>query len=152
MKRFAAVVLITLFICIIVFTPTTAFANSAQRLFYGVSSGGAIVNGQDCPVTVTAERLTFDIYSYPSPSGLTDYNSGVTAEYDFYNPADYDVNMQLVFPFGLIPDYVYDEEFNDTSKYSINVNGAETERSIRAVYTNSFSQFDIFDYLPKISD
>lgn len=152
MKRSAAVVLTLLLTCIIVFTPVIAFANSAQRHFYGVTSGGAIVNEKDCPVTVTAERLTFDIPSYPLLDELTDYNSAVTAEYDFYNPADYDVNMQLVFPFGLIPDYVYDEDFNDTSKYSIYVNGAETERSIRAVYTNSFPQFDIFDELPKISD
>lgn len=151
-KLFATVAILVL--CAMLLMPTTAFANSAQREFQGVSSTGALVTGTDCPVTVTSERLTFNIGSFPSMIFDSDdwasYSANVTAEYTFYNPADYDVNMQLVFPFGRIP-YWLGDNFVDEDKYSVYINGDKVERGLRATFSR-YGSFDLSNDLPRIRD
>lgn len=140
-----------MFLCVL-FIPMSAFANSAQREFEGVAANGAIVTDVDCPVQVTSERLTFNIADFPVVHGKqTEYNSNVVAEYAFYNPADYDVNMQLVFPFGTIP-YWIDIDYTDVDKYSVYVDGVKVERDIRAVYNEYDRPFDLSKDLAKIVD
>lgn len=137
------------------FTPhLTAHANSAQTHWRGRDSFGAYVTDENCPVVVEGEKLTLNIPSFPSNNYISledfeSYDANVTAEYTFHNPADYDVEMTLAFPFGKQPDYLYDRyDFNtgkylyydDTSLYSLTADGEEIERNIR--YTLNSWKFD----------
>lgn len=149
-KLIAAIVIATVFLTLL--TPATAFANSAQREFEGVESNGALVSETNCPIEVAEENLTFNIVDYPEVyEENPDYHSNVVAEYTFYNPADYDVNMQLVFPFGKVPYWVRDD-YVDTDKYGVYVNDVKVNREIRAVYSDRYSQFDLATDLAKIVD
>lgn len=151
MKK-AAFAFALILICCVICSPVVASANSAQRYFEGVTASGALVNETDCPIEVSAERLTFNITDSPEVYVDTpDYSSNVAAEYDFYNPKDYDVNMQLVFPFGRVPYWVRDD-YVDTHKYGAFVNGTKVERSIRAVYADYGVDFNLSRDLKKISD
>ena len=94
-----------------------ATANSAQMHWEGVSSTGAIITDGESPIMVEKELLTFDIAEFPQEyySNIDEYLSytgKVTAEYTFYNPADYTVTARLLFPFGTQPMYAarYDSE------------------------------------------
>lgn len=133
----------------------TAHANSAQTQWNGQDAFGAYVTDENCPVVVDKEILTLNVFSLPcnyyaSLEDLESYDATVTAEYTFRNPADYDVDMTLVFPFGARPDYfynsIYDEEkgeyvtFDDTARYAITADGEELERNIR--YTLESWKFD----------
>ena len=91
-------------------------ANSAQSYWKGTDATGAIVTDNDCPIVVEHERLTFGVQDFPEPhytsaEAFLAYPGKVTAEYSFYNPADYSVTATLRFPFGVLPDYAvtYDE-------------------------------------------
>lgn len=131
------------------------YANSAQSYWYGVDSFGAIQMESECPIEVKQEILTFDLEKFPSNSYFdTDsflaYDGRVTAEYTFYNPADYEVHATLVFPFGMEPDYgVYDVETGeelhhlDIDKYDILVNGETVERNIRYTLYDRYQTFDV---------
>ena len=82
-----------------------AYANSAQRHWSGTDVTGAVVTGEDCPIVVERELLTFDVQEfpeqyYPDTDSFLAYTGKVTAEYTFRNPADYTVTATLVFPFG----------------------------------------------------
>ena len=83
--------------------PTMAQANSAQTDWFGSSSTGAIVTGEDCPLTVQKEILTFDIQNFPSHDdnqyNNENYTASVSANYYFYNPTDLDLTIELAFPF-----------------------------------------------------
>lgn len=132
-------------------SPTMAFANSAQRYFEGIDANGALVNETECPVEVKSERLTFNIADYPVLREENfDYNSNVIAEYTFYNPADYDVNMQLVFPFGKVP-YWIENDYVDIQKYEVYVNDVKVDREIRAIYSED-EKFSLSRDLQKIQD
>ena len=87
-----------------------AYANSAQRHWSGTDVTGAVVTGEDCPIVVERELLTFDVQEfpeqyYPDTDSFLAYTGKVTAEYTFRNPADYTVTATLVFPFGDPPQY-----------------------------------------------
>ena len=82
-----------------------ASANSAQMHWRGTDATGAIIADENCPLIVEHELLTFDIGQFPESyyrevSDYLAYSGSVTAEYTFYNPADYSVDATLVFPFG----------------------------------------------------
>lgn len=133
-----------------------ASANSAQSQWTGTTSTGAIVTDENCPIIVENELLTFDIKEFPLQyyseiSDFLEYSGKVTAEYSFYNPADYIVNATLVFPFGHVPDYgyVYDHETSehiwnaDTDKYGITVNGESIDKQIRHTLIPFDSEFEL---------
>ena len=87
-----------------------ASANSAQTQWEGVDSAGAIVRDGGSPIIVEKELLTFDIQEFPGNhysdlDSYLAYSGKVTAEYTFYNPADYTVTATLLFPFGCEPMY-----------------------------------------------
>ncbi len=159
--------IICLFICTLFIStllPITANANSAQTQWRGVDSTGAMTVGENCPIEVTKEVLTFDISEFPAnyyreKEDYLAYTGKVSAEYTFYNPTDLTVTATLAFPFGKRPDYasIYDEESQsyitnvDTEKYDITVNGEAVEKNIR--YTlESDLQFDLENDLPKLRD
>ena len=78
-----------------------AYANSAQRHWSGTDVTGAVVTGEDCPIVVERELLTFDVQEfpeqyYPDTDSFLAYTGKVTAEYTFRNPADYTVNGSAV--------------------------------------------------------
>ena len=123
---------------------TPASANSAQMHWRGTDATGAIIADENCPLIVEHELLTFDIGQFPESyyrevSDYLAYSGSVTAEYTFYNPADYSVDATLVFPFGAIPDYghIRDSEtdemlrYSDTEKYDIIVDGKAIDRTLR---------------------
>ena len=142
----------------------TASANSAQTHWHGSDSFGAYVTDKDCPVTVESEKLTLRVPDFPSnyyssAEEFESYAASVTAEYTFYNPAEYAVEMTLAFPFGKSPDYMYgfyDEEqhtyitFNDTDRYAITADGEEVERTVR--YTLDSRAFDPQTDLARLSN
>lgn len=141
-----------------------ASANSAQTYWQGVSASGAIITDEECPIIVEHELLTFDLQDFPPKyynSETHNYNGKVTAKYTFKNPADYKVTATLAFPFGAYPSYIPDdhynpefaqpenENFSDTDKYAITVNGEEIEKELRHTYiASNYSNSD----LNKISD
>ncbi len=133
-----------------------ASANSAQTRWDGTDATGAIITGEDCPIVVEHENLTFDIQQFPEShySKVNDYltyTGRVTAEYTFYNPADYTVNATLAFPFGAVPDYghIWDNDtngtlcFSDTEKYDITVDGTPIDRTLRHTLTFWGEQFEL---------
>ena len=140
------------------------FANSAQARWDGVTSTGMIITEENCPIEVEKEVLTLDIQEFPQNHYQTNeeflhYTGKVTAEYTFYNPANYTVTATLVFPFGSLPDYanVWDHDTgeyinaSDTEKYNITVNGKQVETRIRHTLS-SMNYFALEDDLPKLVD
>ena len=149
-------------LCMILFLASdifklTALANSARRIWYGVDMTGTVVKGENCPIEVEDEQLTFDISEFPNSyyekkGDFLKYNGKVTAKYTFYNPSDYKVTAKLVFPFGYYPEYgpeEYDEEnqtykrIDDTAKFDIKINDKEIKKNLRhSLYYSDFD-FDI---------
>lgn len=146
-------------------TAAPAYANSAQSQWSGVDSTGTIVTDENCPIEVERELLTFDIQEFPSnyyhdAAELEGYTGRVTAEYTFYNPADYTVTATLVFPFGNLPTYayLYDSEsgvripFLDTELYGITVDGEPVDMEVRHTLSRVYDQFELDKDLPLLSD
>lgn len=136
----------------------TAKANSAQKDWSGSKGSGALVTDENCPVTVESELLTFNVNEFPqiyeqTEDELSEYGASVTASYSFYNPADYTVDMNLVFPFGTYPDYFYFDtgELDDTQKYEITVDGEKAERKLRHTYCGYY-EFSADEDIAKIRD
>lgn len=140
----------------IVFSPVTAFANSAQTHWEGTAGAGAMVTDDSSPIVVENELLTFDIQEFPDDyyteeEKYLSYSGKVTAEYAFYNPADYAVTAILAFPFGNIPDYgqIYDPETServlgtDTEKYNVTVDGQPIERKLRHTFLPVYDEFEL---------
>lgn len=152
-KYFVYIVVVSI---LSVFFPAPVFANSAQTNWIGTTSTGAIVTDDTCPIVVEKEVLTFDIQEFPKQhykdiAEYLSYSGKVTAEYTFYNPADYTVSATLVFPFGAVPDYgyLYDTQAEtrilnaDTEKYDITINGEPVEKKLRHTLTYFGSQFNL---------
>ena len=138
-----------------------ALANSAQRYWTGSTSTGALVTGEQCPVTVEKETLTFRISDFPDDyyeetDAALAYDAQVTARYELYNPADYTVELGLAFPFGELPDYLCDlaylEGFDDTARYQVTANGESVERRVRHTYQSDTRTFDTERELARLAD
>ncbi len=132
---------------------TSASANSAQTRWDGTDATGAIISDADCPVVVEHELLTFDISEFPRryystyhehEADFQTYSARVTAQYTFYNPADYTVTAKLLFPFGCQPDYA-DPRYTgaDTDKYGAAVNGETVPTTLRHSYARYAGQFEL---------
>ena len=156
-KRTIAAGLCALVLCSL--TPTSPYANSAQKRWDGVDATGAMISGEDTsdsPIIVEKEVLTFDIPEFPQEyyreqEDYLSYGGKVTAEYTFYNPSEYTVTAKLLFPFGNEPDYAYNYNHEtdqrvsniDTEKFDILVNGEAVEKKIRYSLTYPYSQFEL---------
>lgn len=130
-------------------------ANSAQMDWTGTTATGAIITEETCPIIVENEILTFDIQEFPkqyyqNAQDYLSYSGKVTAEYTFFNPAEYTVNAVLLFPFGTIPDYGYLRNTDtgelllgsDTEKYNVTINGTPAEKTLRHTLSLFGSQFE----------
>lgn len=136
--------------------PPHASANSAQTHWTGTTATGAIITNDECPIVVENENLTFDINEFPKQyynesEDYLSYNGKVTAEYTFYNPADYTVNAVLAFPFGTVPDYGIirnsktDETIwtADTERYNVSIDGTPIDKQLRHTFSLNGSQFEL---------
>ena len=142
----------------------TVSANSAQTHWQGVDAFGAVVQGGDCPVEVGHETLTFNLGEFPSnyyerAEDFLAYGGSVSAEYTFYNPADYAVSVALAFPFGLLPSYGYmyseEEELLYSqlpSRFGVTVNGEAVSCAVRHTYHPEYSQFSVESDIPRLRD
>ncbi len=144
---FVVIALMLVISCI----PLTASANSALRWWEGTTAEGAYILDSDCPVVAEHELLTFNITDLPDPYSdeIDEYRDTVTAEYTLYNPADYEVKADLVFPFGKKP-YYY--EGIDHS-LEVKVNGEEADGRLRHSYfMGDYQDFNSAVDVPKIED
>lgn len=145
--------------------PLPAAANSAQTQWSGTDAAGAIVTEESCPLVVEHEQLRFALSEFPESAYQTAaeflaYSGSVTAEYTFYNPADYTVTATLVFPFGAAPDYgaIYDPDTDtrcydmDTEKHLVTVNGTAVPRTLRHTLLTGSETFDRKADLAKLHD
>ena len=165
MKKIKSIAIVMTMVLFVSTTTMPVFANSAQSHWEGVDQSGVIITGEDCPITVEKELLTFNIQEFPSnyyqdAAELKGYTGKVTAEYTFYNPADYTVTATLVFPFGNLPSYayLYDEEsgtrvpYPDTDLYGITMNGEPIDLQVRHTFFRSYDQFELDRDLPLLAD
>lgn len=161
MKKAFFILLSTL----LMMNPATASANSAQTYFRGISPTGAMITGEQSPLVVEQERLTFDLQEFPSEyyNDLEEYlayTGKVTAEYTFHNPADYDVTVKLAFPFGQTPDYGYSYDPDtdqrvytaDGEKYDVVVDGVPIEKTVRHTLLSPGEDFELEKDLPRLMD
>ena len=153
MKKLLSLTLSTL----LVLTPMTAFANSAQTHFRGISPVGTMVTGEQSPIIVQHEQLTFDLQEFPlehyaEEAEYLAYTGKVTAEYTFHNPADYDVTAKLAFPFGQAPDYGYAFTAVDAEKYDVLVDGKPIENRVRHTLFYRGEEFALEKDLPNLID
>lgn len=118
-----------------------AFANSAQRYYYGIDSGGVAVKHKEGLVSVKSETLTFDI----SSETLKNYNYGtnsagiVTASYELFNEGETAAKVGLLFPLGQ-SGY---EGKNTSDAYAVKRNGEDVEKKIRHSFKWSGEDFDL---------
>ena len=162
--RFASILLLILLLTGICMQP--AYANSAQQNWSGTDSTGAVVTGEDCPIVVERELLTFDVQEFPEQyytdtNDFLSYTGKVTAEYIFRNPSDYTVTATLVFPFGTVPSYgerIYNMENrmasypSDTEKYGVTVDEKPIDAAVRHTLKAWSDQFSLEEDLPKLAD
>lgn len=154
--------LLEIVVAVSAFPLTSASANSAQTYWSGSTASGAAVLEENCPIVVEGEKLVFDLRDFPSnyyeaQEDFLAYGGKVTAQYRFYNPADYTVKATLAFPFGEYPDYaeLYNEETGmmdyraDIERYGVTVDGEPVPTKLR--YTNFNTPFDL-DELKKLRD
>ncbi len=138
-----------------------ALANSAQTWWSGTDGAGLIVTEGECPIEVTRERLTFELWEFPEnfydvgeEESFLAYSGMVSAEYTFLNPTDLTVDVRLAFPFGQQPHYspFWNGEADDAEKYGVSVDGQEIERRIRHTYRADYADFYLEEDLPRLSD
>lgn len=160
-------IIIGLFVMLltIVSIKTPVLANSAQTHWRGTDSTGTIITDEESPIIVEKELLTFDIQEFPESyykdvKEFLAYTGKVTAEYTFYNTADYTVTATLAFPFGGLSDYadIYDYENDkhlmnsDTDKYDITVDGKAIAKQLRHTLMYIGEQFELEKDLIKLHD
>lgn len=147
MKRFFKSAICVSLITAAIALPAAGFAaaNSAMPYWEGTTSSGSFIQDCDCPVKVEKETLTFDIGEFPekyygedNKDKFSAYSAKVTAEYELYNPEDYEISVHLAFPFGNSPSYAYainTETAADSDKYEVKVDGQAIERTLRHTYS-----------------
>ena len=136
---------------------TEVSANSALMYWYGSDSSDVYMLSEDCPVTVSHEKLTFNInqlpedrYTFDNHSSLNELDSTVTAAYSFHNPADYDVTATLYFPFGENPYYALGAKLFTSERYLITADGKPVNRQLRYHYQQG--DFDIAEAIRLLQD
>ncbi|MBQ4342766.1 MAG: hypothetical protein IJC38_02645 [Erysipelotrichaceae bacterium] len=127
-------------------------ANSAQYWWSGSEATGIITDGNS-PIEVIHEKLVFELHDFPGftyGSFNEQYSSSVTAEYTFLNPVDETVFTRLMFPYGLKPDYI--PENNQDTSIQIAVDGKPIDYQIRHTYSRNLSEFNLDTDLNRLQD
>ena len=155
-------------LCLALLLPLLALpasANSAQSYWRGTTAAGALVTGEDCPLVVEKEVLTFDLEEFPQQyyneaADYLAYPGRVRAQYTFHNPADYAVEATLVFPFGTRPDYglIRDPETDQVLSdpggrgYGVTADGQPVPVLLRHTYSPWGAQFDLDTDMARLHD
>ena len=113
-----------------------AGANSEPTKWEGTPASEILVVDGDSPITVSSERLTFDVVGKDSYS-LT---ARVTAAYQMENPTDEALAVQMAFPMEEVP-----ADFNPAG-VSITANGAEVP------FRLNFGETIYKEYAPTVFD
>lgn len=140
-NKFLIIALIFIFLCF--FGNLKLHANSALRAWNG-NNNGVVCANKDVPIEVLNEDLTFNFYKKKDES-LFD----LCAKYTFHNMADYDVNCNLLFPYGKLNNEVFAD--NDNTKYKILINDKEVTSRKRYSYDQDYI-FDDYESLSRIQD
>ncbi len=160
MKRAFAILIALLLL--VTALPVPAEANSGPSHWQGTDASGVVVTGENCPIVVEHEDLVFDIQEfplehYPSVLSYENYPGKVTATYTFVNPTDQEVDVTLVFPFGMEPDYAYydfeaPEKHYDWEKYGVSVDGQPIDAAVRHTLAYYGHEFDMEEDLDLLHD
>ena len=105
---------------------TAADAASSYTFREGVNGSDVVVDydGEECPVIVRNETLTFYIDDLPTTQAEAEQStSRVTASYELYNPTERDLTLTLYFPVGFKPNYLSAPPQN--VRYSVTAEGAD---------------------------
>ena len=139
-------------------------ANAAQTYWEGVSRQGVFPSEKECPVCVEHEKLLFEIENFPHMGygeARKDKTGGtVTAEYTFYNPADYAVKAVLLFPFGNLPAYAEIRDpatgerlsRDDPDRYGVTAGGQEVKADLRHTFSLPYQEFELEAALAGLQD
>lgn len=137
------------------FGAKAAFANSAQRYYEGVDSGGVAIRYKGGLVSVKSEELTFDIYNeqsknyYPQGSNF----GKVTAKYEFLNEGETAAKVGFLFPIGATAIYGVRRSFPESV---VKRNGEEIPSTLRhSYYRKAYSEnrsFDVTEAVKYLSD
>ena len=136
--------------------PETAHANSAPPYWEGSDGMGAILAGDQCPVEVEKEHLRFTLGELPTALFVDDaeafknYSGKFTAEYTFYNPTEEDVDLHLVFPLGILPEYypfnTLREDDRASLGYAIKQGDKDVPFTVRHTFNDAwYDRVDSFD-------
>lgn len=121
----------------------TASASPAPMPSYieGADGMGALLAGDQGPVEVEKEHLSFFLSEFPAPEmgdaaeNFRAYGGKFTAEYTFFNPADQPKDLTLALPLGDLPDYYPyygGEEIDRTALgYSVKQDGKDAALRLR---------------------
>lgn len=130
--------LLILVLCILLALAPVVSANSLPSYWEGTDASGLFVTGEQCPIEVVEEMLTFDIPQLSvsdadQQSGSDSSGEGtasVTAEYVLHNPTDADVTATLLFPLGDRPLYGSGSSI-DLTRFGVRVDGEAVELALR---------------------
>lgn len=149
-KLFVIAALVVLIVTALCAMPVVS-ANSAQRYWFGTTGQGAVIVGEQIPLTVKSERIVFDVQQFPftyygsrDEEEFKNYNASVTAVYEFENPADYDVTARLAFPYGTMPSYL-NGDYDTSSRYGVKVNGEDADVVKRYTYVGTGNWLDSYE-------
>ena len=139
-KKICILAVLTVAVAVLVCAAPAAYANSAQRYWYGTTEAGTTVLGEQVPIAVKSEKIVFDVQQFPytyydrdEAEKFADYSASVTATYQLENTADYEVTARLAFPYGIMPSYLY-SSFSSDDRYGVTVNGEKAEVVNRYTY------------------
>lgn len=123
-------------------TAAPVFANSGPPYEEGITPTGILSVHENSVLQVLSEKLTFKLGTplYELQDG-EQYDSTVTAEYEFYNPTDETVKTTMAFPISTGYYYGTGNGVTDV-KPTVTVNGESVEYSVRHTYGiyNDFSE------------
>ena len=121
--------------------------SASPRRWTGIAFVGALPAEDKCPLTVTHERLIFDIPGFEKNRG------SVTAEYTLYNPYEEPIQSPLLFPLGCpTANTEYDSStIYDNELYGVFINDAPV--SVRIRHTRiSGEQFEASTHTARLKD
>ena len=123
-------------------SPVFAFT-PAHRYEYGVSGADILTPDEDSVLAVESEKLTFNVPDFPKyGSSLSDYQSTVTAEYNFVNTSDSTVNTLMALPIGVSWNH-----YKDLSEPEIKVDGVSVTLQTRHTMGNYRYYADSVKYI-----
>lgn len=133
-------------LCLILTLAPVVSANSGPTEWTGTNLTGVSFTGEQCPLVVLEETLTFDISELPlayweyreNPEIFSAYNASVTARYVFHNPTDADVTATLLFPLGDRPQYGPGSGI-DLTKYGVWTDGVSVEMELRHTFVDGMA-------------